>query len=89
MCVQVLFATCHDEEPLQEIRAEAGKVLSFETTAAGTVAWSDGADATASAANNGAGGAGRPKLKIDIPKWCAAHPRRCAHCYDTLPADRV
>lgn len=36
---QVLFATCHDEEPLRDIRAAEGQYLHFKTTAAGAVTW--------------------------------------------------
>jgi alpha-glucan,water dikinase len=35
----VLFATCHDEQPLDEIKAAAGQYLHFNTTAAGAVNW--------------------------------------------------
>ena len=37
--MKVLFATCHDEEPLAEIKASAGQYLHFNTTAAGAVTW--------------------------------------------------
>jgi alpha-glucan,water dikinase len=36
---QVLFATCHDEQPLDDIKAAAGQYLHFKTTAAGAVTW--------------------------------------------------
>ena len=37
--MKVLFATCHDEEPLAEIKSAAGQYLHFSTTAAGAVTW--------------------------------------------------
>ena len=37
--MKVLFATCHDEEPLTEIKSAAGQYLHFSTTAAGAVTW--------------------------------------------------
>uniref|UniRef100_A0A7S1X676 Pyruvate phosphate dikinase AMP/ATP-binding domain-containing protein n=1 Tax=Tetraselmis chuii TaxID=63592 RepID=A0A7S1X676_9CHLO len=66
----VLFATCHDDAPLKELRELKGRVIDVKTTAAGDVAWEealedalagdDGADEEHDSPN---------KLKIDVPKW--------------------
>ncbi len=37
--MHVLFATCHDEAPLKEIRDSTGQYLRFKPTAAGAVTW--------------------------------------------------
>jgi hypothetical protein len=37
--MRVLFATCHDAEPLDQIRNAQGQFLHFSTTAAGAVTW--------------------------------------------------
>ena len=37
--MRVLFATCHDAEPLDQIRGALGQYLHFSTTAAGAVTW--------------------------------------------------
>jgi hypothetical protein len=67
--MQVLFATCHEDEPLEDLRSEAGNVLSFETTAAGSLTWSEASEHSNGSSRNGAVASNR-NLKITIPKWC-------------------
>ena len=66
--MQVLFATCHDPDPLADISKQNGKVLSFKTTAAGGVTWEEADDASLT----GSGATATPKLnlKITVPNWC-------------------
>jgi alpha-glucan, water dikinase len=67
--MKVLLATCHDAEPLEELHAAVGQMMSFKTTAAGSVTW--GLAEAGEAHGTGVNGAGaRPKLNISIPKWC-------------------
>eukprot|EP00798_Chlamydomonas_sp_ICE-L_P008610 gene8611-34050_t len=39
--MKVLFATCHDPTPLNDLKAMAGKVMHFSTTASGSVTWAE------------------------------------------------
>ena len=66
---QVLFAICHDKEPLAEVVREAGKAVSVTTTAAGGVTWEVVDDGELQPAD-GADSQPRRKLRITIPKWC-------------------
>jgi alpha-glucan,water dikinase len=78
--LRVLFATCHDAQPLQELSKAAGTRLRVKTTAAGAVTWSSVGEegSQAQAAANGASASsssssdGRaPRLSIGkAPKWC-------------------
>lgn len=67
----VLLVTCHDPEPLDEMRSYVGKLLSIQTTAAGNVTW-DTAEESDLSDSNGDGSAGSKigKLKMEIPEWC-------------------
>ena len=67
--LQVLFAICHDKEPLAEVEKEAGKAISVTTTAAGGVTW-ETVDDSELTAKDGAEKKPRRKLSITIPKWC-------------------
>lgn len=76
--MRVLFATCHDAEPLDQIRNAQGQFLHFSTTAAGAVTWVSPSLMTIDSLS-GADGAtpglpqatGAPRnLRITIPKWC-------------------
>ncbi|GIL92123.1 hypothetical protein Vretimale_14920 [Volvox reticuliferus] len=71
--MRVLFATCHDEQPLKQLREARGKWLHFTPSASGAVTWTetsapqphdDGATAHAAAARPTKG------LKIEVPTWC-------------------
>lgn len=76
--MRVLFATCHEDEPLGQIRAAEGQLLSFSTTAAGAVTWSKAPDAvTAAAAPHAATTSGaddgsprRRSIQVSVPQWC-------------------
>jgi alpha-glucan,water dikinase len=80
--LRVLFATCHDSAPLDELRAAQGSRVHVKTTAAGAVTWSAVAEGGGAAGgpgaaadnNNGSGSSsdGRaPQLSIgEAPKWC-------------------
>ncbi|GAX78330.1 hypothetical protein CEUSTIGMA_g5772.t1 [Chlamydomonas eustigma] len=69
--MKVLFATCHDPEPLNQIKAMVGKTLSFTTTASGAVSWSEGkaSDLANEKEKHSAERKGRG-LKIEVPTWC-------------------
>lgn len=67
--MKVLLATCHDAEPLEELRAATGQMMLFKTTAAGSVTWGL-AEAGDLHGSRGNGAGVRPTLKISIPKWC-------------------
>jgi alpha-glucan,water dikinase len=78
--LRVLFATCHDAQPLEELSKAAGTRLRVKTTAAGAVTWSsvgeegqqaaaasDGAASSASSPSDGRA----PRLSIGkAPQWC-------------------
>jgi hypothetical protein len=69
--LQVLLATCHEDEPLQDLRGFVGKLLCIQTTAAGTVTWEA---AEQSALGNGNGNGAGPRngarsMQMEIPKW--------------------
>ncbi|KAI8477159.1 MAG: R1 protein [Monoraphidium minutum] len=74
--MKVLFATCHDEEPLNAIRGAQGQYLHFSTTAAGAVTWVSPSLMTIDSLSGVAAGLGGPapgaprNLRITIPKWC-------------------
>lgn len=69
--MQVLFVTCHDREPLEEMRGYVGQQLSIQTTAAGNVTWNLAEDAQLSANGGSAAPSSKPSLKMSIPKWSA------------------
>ncbi|EFJ44707.1 hypothetical protein VOLCADRAFT_118653, partial [Volvox carteri f. nagariensis] len=70
--MRVLFATCHDEGPLKQLREARGKWLHLTPSASGAVTWSetspprqeDGAAAHSAVAKPTKG------LKIEVPTWC-------------------
>ncbi|GIL61955.1 hypothetical protein Vafri_16315 [Volvox africanus] len=71
--MRVLFATCHDEQPLKQLREARGKWLHFTPSASGAVTWTE----TSAPQNNDEGAvahaaAARPTkgLKIEVPTWC-------------------
>lgn len=66
--MKVLFATCHEAGPLDDISSQAGQILAFQTTAAGGVTWetADSADLSAGADSRSSSST---KLKIDVPDW--------------------
>jgi alpha-glucan,water dikinase len=69
--MKVLFATCHEEEPLAQIKKAAGSWLAFKTTAAGAVTWTAAAPPAAGGDQGGHSSAHRPaNLTISIPRWC-------------------
>jgi alpha-glucan, water dikinase len=81
--LRVLFAACHDSQPLDELRALAGGRVHVKTTAAGAVTWSavgeegsgkggSGDGASAAGDGNGSVSDGRaPQLSIGkAPEWC-------------------
>jgi len=74
--LRVLFATCHDAEPLEELAAAAGTLVRVKTTAAGAVTWSaaaePGAEAGAAASSSSSLADGKaPRLSIGkAPEWC-------------------
>ncbi|KAF8067212.1 R1 [Scenedesmus sp. PABB004] len=75
--MHVLFATCHEEEPLKTIKDAAGQYLRFKPTAAGAVTWVSPSlqsiDAFTGAVLAGESTAGAHQvlnLTIDIPRWC-------------------
>jgi len=69
--MHVLFATCHDKGPLDQIRAAKGKTLHFTTTASGSVTWTEAkASDAAAAAQEAAKNMPAKGLKIEVPKWC-------------------
>jgi alpha-glucan, water dikinase len=76
--MKVLFVTCHDREPLEEMRGYVGKLLAIQTTAAGNVTWNLADKADLSNGGSAAGNGGKAKLKMSIPKWCAACVVACA-----------
>ena len=69
MSMQILFAICHDKEPLAEIEKEEGKALSLSATAAGGVSW-ESADDSELSPKEGSEAKPRRKLSIKIPQWC-------------------
>uniref|UniRef100_A0A383VC26 Uncharacterized protein n=1 Tax=Tetradesmus obliquus TaxID=3088 RepID=A0A383VC26_TETOB len=75
--MHVLFATCHDEEPLKQIKDAAGQYLRFKPTAAGAVTWVSPSlqsiDAFTGGILSGESQQGLNQvlnLTIDIPSWC-------------------
>lgn len=66
----MLFAICHDKEPLGEIEAEAGNVISVSTTAAGGVTWEAVGEGELGSKEGGGEAPKKRKLSITIPKWC-------------------
>lgn len=81
--MEVLLVTCHDSEPLEEMRGYVGKLLSIQTTAAGNVTWDLAAEADLDASTNGNGSSSvkHGQLKMEIPEWCAATSvSECAVC---------
>jgi len=72
--MKVLFATCHDEEPLQEIRSRVGEYLRFKPTAAGAVTWVSPSlqsiDSFSGRMLLGDEGGPPLNLHISIPTWC-------------------
>lgn len=67
--LQILFAICHDKEPLAEIEKEVGNAISVSTSAAGGVSWAAVAEADLQP-QEGSESKPRRKLSIKIPKWC-------------------
>lgn len=68
--MRVLFATCHEPEPLQQLKAASGKQLTVSTTAAGAVTWSDATESAVDVKGQAAASAAARKvLKITVPKW--------------------
>lgn len=69
--MRVLFATCHEEEPLQQLAGLVDKYVSFSTTAAGAVTWKEAAAGVGASDANGNGAHAGPavQLKISVPKW--------------------
>lgn len=95
--MRVLFATCHEKEPLEQIKVLAGKQLSLSTTAAGAVTWAEGHanGGNGNGSNSHSNGNGKA-LKISVPQWngrCVLAGRfeylsgtACASCcLDDLP----
>ncbi|GFR47292.1 hypothetical protein Agub_g8979 [Astrephomene gubernaculifera] len=76
--MRVLFATCHDEAPLEQLKQAKGRWLHFTPSASGAVTWTAAQPPSAAggAGGEGAGahgaGAARPTkgLKIEVPVWC-------------------
>ncbi|KAG1681344.1 hypothetical protein FOA52_007392 [Chlamydomonas sp. UWO 241] len=68
--MKVLFATCHDDGPLNDIRAMAGKTLHFTTTASGSVSFAEAQagelDAEKTKQDTAKSGL---NLKISVPTW--------------------
>ena len=62
--------TCHDKDPLEEMRGYVGQLLSIQTTAAGKVTWNLAEDAQLAASGGSATPASKPSLKMSIPDWC-------------------
>lgn len=79
--MQVLFATCHDKEPLEDMRGYVGQLLSIQTTAAGNVNWSLAEDSQLQGNGGSAAPSSKPSLKMEIPKWCA-----CIHLMHSYSA---
>jgi len=67
--MNVLFATCHDDGPLMELRSLEGKVLEVSTTAAGEVNWTETNLSALSNESADHHDANHGNLKIDVPKW--------------------
>eukprot|EP00891_Asterochloris_glomerata_P007880 jgi/Astpho2/7880/e_gw1.00117.125.1_t len=72
--MKVLFAICHEQEPLGEIEKLAGQTIALQTSAAGGVSW----EVVESAADVGSGAsqltkAARQKLQVKVPKWCGQY----------------
>jgi hypothetical protein len=68
--MKVLFVTCHDSKPLDEIRAYAGKTLTLATTAAGSVNWQEAkaGELSSEADKHAKDKAGNRGLRIEVPK---------------------
>ena len=67
--MQILFAICHDKEPLAELGKEGGKAVSLTTSAAGGVSWESVKDSEL-APKEGSDARPSRKLSIKIPEWC-------------------
>mmetsp|Transcript_39261 Transcript_39261/g.92974 ORF Transcript_39261/g.92974 Transcript_39261/m.92974 type:complete len:1415 (-) Transcript_39261:222-4466(-) len=67
--MHVLFATCHEGGPLQELRDLQGKVIDVKTSAAGGVTWEETDDSSLSDDHQEVEGDSTGELKIDVPKW--------------------
>lgn len=69
--MHVLFATCHDPAPLDEIKAMKGRTLHFTTTASGAVSWAEAkaGELEREEEKQAEQRKGR-NLVIEVPKWC-------------------
>lgn len=70
--MQVLFASCYDQQQLDEVAGLAGKSIAIETSAAGAVKWREVDAAELAIHTDGAAAvaAARKPLRVEIPKWC-------------------
>ena len=75
-CLQVLFAICHEQEPLGEIEKLAGQTIALQTSAAGGVSWE-----VVEAAADAGSGAGQPtkaaRRKLQVGQGCPV----CTHSH--------
>ncbi|PNW80482.1 hypothetical protein CHLRE_07g319300v5 [Chlamydomonas reinhardtii] len=71
--MRVLFATCHDDGPLKQLREAKGKWLHFTPSASGAVSWNETtAEAAGAADDSSHSTVSKPTkgLKIEVPNWC-------------------
>lgn len=66
MLLQIIFAISHEKEPLAELEALDGRVVSLSTSAAGGVSWEEASDADLTPEEEQTA----PRLHMDIPEWC-------------------
>ena len=78
-CLQVLFAICHEQEPLGEIEKLAGRTIALQTSAAGGVSWE-----VVEAAADAGSGAGQPS-KAARRKLQVGQAARDAHMATSHP----
>lgn len=65
-----LFVACHEAEPLEELEAMNGKVLTLLTSAAGAVSWEEGAATNGNEGSSANHSSSRPPLRVSKPTWC-------------------
>ena len=70
--MQVLFATCYEEEQLESLCGAAGSSISIRTTSAGAVSWA-ASDAGEQQSATDAAAMPRTKIEVTIPTWCGKY----------------
>ena len=69
LLMQVLFASCHDEDTIAEIESLSGAPVCLSSTAAGDISWDKASD-TDLEPRNDSKGQSLQKLAVKVPEWC-------------------